>query len=184
MRAVQRCTGCSKYTEAVVIPRELRIIGATTIDEYRKHFEKDAALERRFQPVVVEEPDVLQAEEILMGLKGRYEAHHGIVISEEAVKAAVRLSQRYINDRNLPDKAIDLIDEAASAKTLNNFIRPTELRNLQEQAEVCKEELEALLIRNPMKKLSRKRQNMRNWSRNRKNSAKNGKMPTKTNSWY
>ena len=136
---------------------ELRIIGATTIDEYRKHFEKDAALERRFQPVVVEEPDVLQAEEILMGLKGRYEAHHGIVISEEAVKAAVRLSQRYINDRNLPDKAIDLIDEAASAKTLNNFIRPTELRNLQEQAEVCKEELEALLIRESYEKAVQKK---------------------------
>ena len=106
---------------------------------------------------MVEEPDVLQAEEILMGLKGRYEAHHGIVISEEAVKAAVRLSQRYINDRNLPDKAIDLIDEAASAKTLNNFIRPTELRNLQEQAEVCKEELEALLIRESYEKAVQKK---------------------------
>ena len=106
---------------------------------------------------MVEEPDVLQSDEILMGLKGRYEAHHGIVISEEAVKAAVRLSQRYINDRNLPDKAIDLIDEAASAKTLNNFIRPTELRNLQEQAEVCKEELEALLIRESYEKAVQKK---------------------------
>ena len=93
---------------------EIQIMGATTITEYRKYVEKDAALERRFQPVTVEEPGEEQTVTILKGLRGKYEAHHHVKITDEAVEAAVRLSARYINDRFLPDKAIDLMDEAAA----------------------------------------------------------------------
>ena len=93
---------------------ELRCIGATTIDEYRKHIEKDAALERRFQPVVVAPPSVGQTVAILRGLKRRYEAHHGVAIADGALMAAAALSDRYVSERFLPDKAIDLIDEAAA----------------------------------------------------------------------
>ena len=93
---------------------ELQLIGATTIAEYRKYVEKDAALERRFQPVNVEEPTQEESIRILEGIKEKYEEHHHVIITHEAVEAAVKLSERYINDRNLPDKAIDLIDEAAA----------------------------------------------------------------------
>src|SRR5687768_6083671 len=93
---------------------ELRCIGATTLNEYQKHIEKDAALERRFQPVYVGEPTVEQTIAILRGLKERYEVHHGVRIQDSAIVAAATLSNRYITDRFLPDKAIDLIDEAAS----------------------------------------------------------------------
>ena len=94
---------------------ELQLIGATTIVEYRKYIERDAALERRFQPVNVEEPTEEEAVRILEGIKEKYEEHHKVTITQEAVEAAVRLSARYINDRNLPDKAVDLIDEAAAS---------------------------------------------------------------------
>ncbi len=113
---------------------ELQLIGATTIEEYRKYVEKDAALERRFQPVTVEEPSVEQAIEILRGLKGRYEAHHQVEITDEGVVAAVKLSDRYINDRHLPDKAIDLIDEAAARMRLAACTAPTELLAYQEKS--------------------------------------------------
>ena len=93
---------------------EIQLIGATTLEEYRKYIEKDAALERRFQPVTVEEPTEQEALEILKGLRPYYEKHHGVRIEDEALEAAVRMSVRYINDRFLPDKAIDIIDEAAS----------------------------------------------------------------------
>ena len=100
---------------------EIQMIGATTIDEYRKYIEKDAALERRFQPVQVEEPTKEEALEILKGLRPYYESHHGVAITDEALAASVNLSERYVNDRSLPDKAIDLIDEAASKVRLGNF---------------------------------------------------------------
>ncbi len=106
---------------------ELQLIGATTIDEYRKHIEKDAALERRFQPVTVEEPTQEETLEILRGLRPYYEHHHGVSISDEALEAAVKMSVRYINDRCLPDKAIDLIDEAASKVQLGSFAVPSNL---------------------------------------------------------
>lgn len=93
---------------------ELQLIGATTITEYRKYIEKDAALERRFQPITVEEPDQEKCLEILKGLRPRYEKHHKVKIQDEALEAAVRYSSRYINDRFLPDKAIDVVDEACS----------------------------------------------------------------------
>ena len=113
---------------------EIQLIGATTIEEYRKYVEKDAALERRFQPVTVEEPTVEQAITILQGLKSRYEQHHQVQITDEGVEAAVRLSQRYINDRFLPDKAIDLIDEASARIRLSVCKTPEELLEYQEKS--------------------------------------------------
>ncbi len=112
---------------------ELQMIGATTIAEYRKYIEKDAALERRFQPVNVEEPTEEEAIRILEGIKGKYEEHHHVVISAEAIAAAVRLSNRYINDRNLPDKAIDLIDEAAAAMRLRAMDVPEKQKEMMAQ---------------------------------------------------
>ena len=112
---------------------ELQLIGATTIVEYRKYIEKDAALERRFQPVNVEEPTEEEAIRILEGVKGKYEEHHQVSITSEAVEAAVRLSARYINDRNLPDKAIDLIDEAAASARLKVMDMPDKQKELLEQ---------------------------------------------------
>ena len=112
---------------------EIQLIGATTITEYRKYIEKDAALERRFQPVNVEEPTEEEAVRILEGVTPRYEEHHKVKILPEAIEAAVRLSSRYINDRRLPDKAIDLIDEAASAVRLQHMEPPEDIRKLNEQ---------------------------------------------------
>lgn len=112
---------------------EIQLIGATTIAEYRKYVEKDAALERRFQPVNVEEPAEDEAVRILKGIAARYEEHHKVKILEEAIEAAVQLSARYINDRNLPDKAIDLIDEAASAVRLKTMHIPDKMKELAEQ---------------------------------------------------
>ena len=103
---------------------EIQLIGATTIAEYRKYIEKDAALERRFQPVTIDEPDRAHAIEILKGLRGHYEAHHHVVITDEGIEAAVDFSVRYINDRFLPDKAIDLMDEAASKVRIAGFRMP------------------------------------------------------------
>ena len=112
---------------------ELQTVGATTLDEYRKYIEKDAALERRFTPVQVEEPTVEDTVEILRGLRDKYEAHHKVAISDEAIIAAATLSDRYITDRFLPDKAIDLIDEAASRTRLNSYNAPQELTDLEEK---------------------------------------------------
>ena len=112
---------------------EIQLIGATTIAEYRKYVEKDAALERRFQPVTVEEPTVEEAENILRGIAHKYEEHHRVTITAEAIGAAVALSNRYINDRNLPDKAIDLIDEAAAAVRLKVTGQPEKLRELSDE---------------------------------------------------
>ncbi len=112
---------------------ELQVIGATTINEYRKNIEKDAALERRFQPVNVGEPSELEAIEILKGLRDKYEAHHRVRITDEAIHAAVTLSARYISDRFLPDKAIDLIDEAGSRIKLRSYTPPEEIKKLEEE---------------------------------------------------
>ncbi len=112
---------------------EIQLIGATTIDEYRRYIEKDSALERRFQPVTVEEPTEEEAIGILKGLRPRYEAHHRVTITDDAVQAAVRLSSRYINDRFLPDKAIDLLDEAASKVRLTVYVEPEEIKHLEKQ---------------------------------------------------
>lgn len=114
---------------------ELQVIGATTISEYRKHIEKDAALERRFQPVVVGIPTNEECVEMLIGLRKRYEKFHGLQIEEDAIKAAVELSDRYITDRNLPDKAIDLMDEACAKLRLQMYKKSAPVRNLQEELE-------------------------------------------------
>lgn len=112
---------------------EIQVIGATTISEYRKNIEKDAALERRFQPVTVGEPTEEEAVEILKGLRDKYEAHHKVKITDEAIDSAVKLSSRYINDRFLPDKAIDLIDEAASVVRLNAYTLPQNLKDMEDE---------------------------------------------------
>ncbi|MCU7557371.1 ATP-dependent Clp protease ATP-binding subunit [Macrococcus capreoli] len=122
---------------------EIQCIGATTLEEYRKYIEKDAALERRFQPVQVDEPNVEDAIEILRGLRDRYEAHHRIQISDEAIIAAVKMSDRYISDRFLPDKAIDLIDEASSKVRLRNYTTPPSLKELEAELEKVKNEKDA-----------------------------------------
>ena len=114
---------------------ELQCIGATTLNEYRKYIERDAALERRFQPVFVEEPEVDDTVEILKGIKDRYAEHHQVVYTYEALESAVHLSQRYISDRHLPDKAIDLLDEAGARKRIDNSVRPKTLTRLDEKIE-------------------------------------------------
>ena len=121
---------------------EIQLIGATTIEEYRKYIEKDAALERRFQSVKVEEPSEDEAIDILKGLRSRYEEHHKVTITNEAVEAAVKLSKRYINDRFLPDKAIDLIDEAASKARLKSYVMPEEITKIEEQLSKLESEKE------------------------------------------
>ncbi|MCR4782298.1 MAG: ATP-dependent Clp protease ATP-binding subunit [Lachnospiraceae bacterium] len=125
---------------------EIRVIGATTIDEYRKHIEKDAALERRFQPVMVEEPSEAECIDILKGVKKLYEAHHGVTISDEAVEASVELSSRYVADRFLPDKAIDLMDESASRLRLKNAKVSPRLVELREKLKMSDKTLENIII--------------------------------------
>jgi ATP-dependent Clp protease ATP-binding subunit ClpC len=124
---------------------ELQLIGATTIEEYRKYIEKDSALERRFQPVTVEEPSEEAAVSILRGLKGRYEEHHKVTITDDAIKAAVKLSSRYINDRFLPDKAIDVIDEASSKVRLTMYTEPAEIKELELEIEQMEDQKEAFI---------------------------------------
>lgn len=122
---------------------ELQCIGATTLDEYRKYIEKDAALERRFQPITVDEPTVEEAIQILHGLRDRYEAHHRVKITDDAIEQAVRLSDRYISDRFLPDKAIDLIDEASSKVRLRTYTVPPNLKQLEARLEDIRKEKDA-----------------------------------------
>lgn len=133
---------------------EIQLIGATTREEYRKYIEKDAALERRFQPVVVEEPTKEETVDILNGLKGKLEEHHNIVFTEEAIVAAVDLAKRYIHDRYFPDKAIDLIDEAASRKNIAAIAIPEQIKKLEESIATLKEQKETALIKGNLKKAS------------------------------
>ena len=124
---------------------ELQTIGATTLDEYRKHLEKDAALERRFQPIKVEEPSVAETIEILKGLRERYEAHHRVSITDQAIVAAANLADRYISDRHLPDKAIDLIDEAGSRLRIRRMQAPPDYRELEDNIAKVRKEKEAAI---------------------------------------
>lgn len=121
---------------------EIQLVGATTLNEYRKFIEKDAALERRFSPVTVSEPSEKDTIKILKGIRDKYEAHHGVKITDEAIEAAVTMSVRYINDRFLPDKAIDLIDEAASRAKLKTYTEPDNLKELEEQIEETQKDKE------------------------------------------
>ena len=139
----------SNILKPVLARGELQIVGATTIDEYRKYIEKDSALERRLQPIVVEEPSVEDTIKILEGLRDKYEAHHRVKITDEAIKAAAELSSRYITDRFLPDKAIDLVDEAGSMIRISSFVSPTELKSLEEKLEdLLQEKEEAINTQN------------------------------------
>ncbi len=134
---------------------EIQLIGATTINEYRKYIEKDAALERRFQPVKVEEPDEEAAIKMLYGLRDKYEAHHNVKISDEAIEAAVKMSSRYITDRFLPDKAIDLIDEAASKMRLETFTAPSGIKELEDELSSLEKEKEEAVKTEDFEKASK-----------------------------
>ena len=131
---------------------EFQLIGTTTIEEYRKYIEKDTALERRFSPINVPEPSKEDTIDILKGLRDKYEAHHNVKITDEAINSAVELSVRYINDRFLPDKAIDLIDEAASKARLNEFIEPELIKKLQEEIEKVKNDKEEAILNQKFEK--------------------------------
>jgi ATP-dependent Clp protease ATP-binding subunit ClpC len=141
---------------------DFQVIGATTLEEYRKYIEKDAALERRFQPVTVGEPSEEDAKKILAGLRDRYEAHHKVKISDEAIDAAVRLSSRYIADRFLPDKAIDLIDEAASRVRLAALTSPSEIKTLEETYEKLEQEKTAAISEQDFERAAELRDEQKN----------------------
>lgn len=143
--AAEGAIDASNILKPILARGELQVIGATTLDEYRKYIEKDAALERRFQPVMVEEPTVEETIQILNGLRDKYEAHHRVKITDEAIEAAVKLSSRYVTDRFLPDKAIDLIDEAASKVRLSGLVSPPELKELEEKIKEIGLEKEAAI---------------------------------------
>ncbi len=138
---------------------DLQCIGATTLEEYRKYIEKDAALERRFQPIQVDEPNNEESEQILQGLRDRYEAHHRVTITDEAIKSAVKLSDRYIQDRFLPDKAIDLIDEAASKVRLRSYTAPPNLKELEQKLEEVRKEKDAAVQSQEFEKAASLRDN-------------------------
>jgi ATP-dependent Clp protease ATP-binding subunit ClpC len=123
----------------------MQVVGATTLDEYRKHVERDSALERRFQPITVDEPTVEETIAILKGLRDRYEAHHRVKITDDALDAAARMSDRYVSGRFLPDKAIDLVDEAASRVRLNTMVAPPDMKELEEKLEKVRMEKEAAI---------------------------------------
>ncbi|SDL27334.1 ATP-dependent Clp protease ATP-binding subunit [Natronincola ferrireducens] len=145
--AAEGAIDASNILKPALARGELQTIGATTIDEYRKHIEKDAALERRFQPITIAEPSVEDTIKILEGLRDKYEAHHTVKITDEAIKAAAELSHRYITDRFLPDKAIDLIDEAGSKIRLKTVTAPPGLKDLEEELErLGKEKEEAISL--------------------------------------
>jgi len=147
--AAEGAIDASNILKPALARGEIQAIGATTLDEYRKYVEKDPALERRFQPVTVGEPSREEAVQILLGLRDKYEAHHKVRITDEAIKAAVELSDRYITDRYLPDKAIDLIDEAASRVRLQSITAPPDLKELEARLEnLMKEKEEAVMNQN------------------------------------
>ena len=158
---------------------EIQLVGATTLNEYRKYIEKDAALERRFSPVNVNEPTEKDTIKILTGIRDKYEAHHGVKITDEAIEAAVTMSVRYINDRFLPDKAIDLIDEAASRVKLRTYTEPDDLKKLEEQIEEIKKDKEeavqtqkfekAATLRDKEKELKQKYENEQKKWKNKNN---------------
>jgi ATP-dependent Clp protease ATP-binding subunit ClpC len=177
--AAEGAIDASNILKPALARGEIQCIGATTIDEYRKYIEKDAALERRFQPIVVGEPTKEEAVLILKGLRDKYEAHHGVKITDEAIEAAVYLSDRYITDRFLPDKAIDLIDEAASKVRIENLVAPPDLKLIEaELSKVTKEKEDAISLQNfekaaklrdSEKELKDKQENLKNNWKTQKN---------------
>lgn len=141
--AAEGAIDASNILKPALAKGELQAIGATTVDEYRKYIERDPALERRFQPIMVGEPTKEESLEILKGLRDRYEAHHRVKITDEALEAAVNLADRYIQDRYLPDKAIDLIDEAGSRVRLRNYTAPPDLKEMEDKLDGIRQEKEA-----------------------------------------
>jgi ATP-dependent Clp protease ATP-binding subunit ClpC len=155
--AAEGAIDASNILKPALARGELQCIGATTLDEYRKHVEKDPALERRFQPIMVDEPTVEETLAILRGLRDRYEAHHRVEITDEALEAAARLSDRYVADRFLPDKAIDLVEEAASRVGLRTFTAPPHLKELEDKLEQIRKEKEAAVSAQEFEKAARLR---------------------------
>ncbi|MDX9917664.1 MAG: ATP-dependent Clp protease ATP-binding subunit [Gudongella sp.] len=160
--AAEGAIDASNILKPTLARGELQIVGATTTDEYRKYIEKDSALERRLQPIMVEEPSISDTIKILQGLRDRYEAHHGVKITDDALEAAAELSQRYIADRFLPDKAIDLIDEAASKIRVNTYVAPTELKSLEERLEELQQEKDEAINTQNFEKAARIRDEEKN----------------------
>lgn len=154
---------------------EFQCIGATTLDEYRKYIEKDPALERRFQPILVEEPTVDDAIKILNGLRDKYEAHHRVRITDKALDAAVRLSDRYITDRFLPDKAIDLIDEASSRVRLKAYTAPPDIKEIEKQLEDIRKEKEAAINNQEFEKAAQLRDSEQSLKRDLESTRENWK---------
>lgn len=161
---------------------ELQTIGATTLDEYRKYVEKDAALERRFQPIMVDEPTVSESIEILKGLRDRYEAHHRVRITDEALISAAHLSHRYIADRFLPDKAIDVVDEAASRKRIKTMTAPPDFREIEEKLQRVRQEKEAAIESQEFEKAAGLRDNERSLALEKKRLEDQWKQPEGTRS--
>ena len=177
--AAEGAIDASNILKPVLARGELQVVGATTIDEYRKHIEKDPALERRLQPIMVDEPTVEDTMKILYGLRDKYEAHHRVRIKDEAIEAAAELSSRYITDRYLPDKAIDLIDEAASMIRLKSVTAPDNLKDIEEKLEELSQEKEEAIntqnyekaanIRDMEQKLKKELQERKeNWEQKKK----------------
>lgn len=144
--AAEGATDAANILKPSLARGEIQVIGATTIDEYRKNIEKDAALERRFQPVTVGEPTEEETVQILKGLRDKYEAHHKVKISDEAIDDAVKMSSRYIADRFLPDKAIDLIDEAASRVRLKAYTAPDNIKAMEKEVKSLEEEKSSAVL--------------------------------------
>src|SRR5678809_375896 len=153
--AAEGAMDASNMLKPMLSRGELHVIGATTLDEYRKHIEKDAALERRFQPIHVDEPTVEDTISILRGLRERYEVHHGVRITDSALVAAATLSQRYITERFLPDKAIDLVDEAASRLKIELDSMPTEIDVIER--ETMQREMERQALKKEKDRASKER---------------------------
>ena len=155
--AAEGAIDASNILKPALARGEMQAVGATTIDEYRKHVEKDAALERRFQPVMVEEPSVDETIQILRGLRDRYEAHHRVEITDAALEASARLTDRFVTDRYLPDKAVDVVDEAASRVRLSTFVAPPDMRELEARLEEVRKEKEAAVQGQEFEKAARLR---------------------------
>ena len=143
--AAEGAIDAANILKPILARGEIQLIGATTIDEYRKYIEKDAALERRFSPIIIEEPDINETKRILLGLKNKYESYHNVIISDDIIDEIVELSSRYINDRFMPDKAIDLLDEASSKVRMKTFTVPEELKTKEKEIdEIIKKKNEAI----------------------------------------
>lgn len=164
--AAEGAIDASNILKPALARGELQVIGATTADEYRKYIEKDAALERRFQPIYISEPSIEETVKILQGLRDKYEAHHKIKITDEALKAAAHLSARYVSGRFLPDKAIDLVDEAASRIKLQNTVSPPDMKEVEIELNKIRKEKESAVKLQEFEKAAQLRDKEKSWKLN------------------